>query len=323
MSKLKINYKKTALTILPLLLGVFLIWYSFNQFSAEQITDIKHYFQKANYWFVFLALVCGVASHFSRSYRWNFMLEPLGYKPRLINNAMAVFTGYIMNMFIPRSGEFSRALIINKYEGVPYDKALGTIIAERVADLILLGLIVTIALFLQIDVLKDYLLAKVPVTVLAYALIGLTVGTIAFFWFIYKSDNKISRKVKGLIGGVMDGVLTIIKMKKKWAFIFHTVFIWLMYVAMFYINIYALPETSQMPFGVVISAFIVGSFTIAFSNGGFGSYPFFISEILNLYGISLTVGTAFGWIIWTSQFIMMVVFGGLSLILLPIYNKNK
>lgn len=305
------------------MLGVFLIWYSFNKFSAEQIADIQRYFKQANYGYVLLALTCGVASHFSRSYRWNFMLEPLGYKPSLANNAMAVFAGYIMNVFIPRSGEFSRALIVNKYEGVPYDKALGTIIAERVADLILLGLLVALAFFIQIDVLKAYLLEKVPIKTLVILLAVVLFAGLAFLWFVFKTNTKVAVKIRGFVSGILDGVLTIVRMKKKWAFIFHSLFIWAMYLAMFYINIYALPETSNMDFGVVISAFIVGSFTIAFTNGGFGYYPFFIAEILELFSIPNTVGTAFGWIIWTSQFIMMVVFGGLSLILLPIYNKNK
>ncbi|GLB52502.1 membrane protein [Neptunitalea chrysea] len=247
----------------------------------------------------------------------------MGYNPSLANNAMAVFSGYIMNMFIPRSGEFSRALVVNKYEDVPYDKALGSIIAERVADLIVLGLIVATAFFIQIDILKEYLLETVNTTLLLSLMAGATVLGLTFLWFIYKTNTKISLKIRGLVSGIMTGVLSIIKMDKKWAFIAHTIFIWIMYLSMFYINIYALPQTQNMEFGVVLSAFIIGSFTIAFTNGGFGSYPFAIAEILSLFGVTLTVGTAFGWIIWIAQFVMLVFFGGLSLILLPIYNKNK
>lgn len=320
---MKVNIKKTVSTILPLTLGVFLIWYSVNKFSAEQITEIKHYFKNANYWYVVISILCGFASHLSRAYRWNFMLAPLGYKPKLANNAMAVFSGYIMNMAAPRSGEFSRALVVHKYEGVPYDKALGTIIAERVADLLILGIIVASTFFIQVDVLKGYLTNMVPIKTLTILGVVLLLLGIGFLWFVYKTNNAISLKIKGFISGIMDGILSISKMEKKWAFLFHTLFIWCMYLAMFYINIYALPETSNMQFGVVLSAFVVGSFTIAFTNGGFGSYPFFIAEILTLFDVPNTVGTAFGWIVWIAQFVMLVFFGALSLILLPFYNKNK
>ncbi|SFU59366.1 hypothetical protein SAMN05216480_1099 [Pustulibacterium marinum] len=320
---MKINIKKTLSISLPLLLGVFLIWYSYNKFSEEQLREIQHYFSNANYRFVLISVLCGFLSHLSRAYRWNYMLKPLGYKPKIANNTMAVFVGYIMNLVIPRSGEFSRALIINKYEDVPYDKALGTIIGERVADMLILLIIVASAFFIQLDVLKDFVLSIVPIKNILILLFILILLGLAFLWFVYKTNNVLSNKIRGFVTGIFDGILSIIKMKNKWGFIFHTLFIWVMYVAMFYINIYALPETSNMAAGTVISAFIVGSFTIAFTNGGFGSYPFFISKILALFSIPLTLGTAFGWIVWIAQFVMMVFFGALSLILLPIYNRNK
>ncbi len=319
----KINLKKILSITLPLLLGVFLIWYSYHRFTPTQLQEIQHYFKNAKYSFVIISILCGFASHLSRAIRWNYTLKPLGYTPKLANNTMAVFVSYIMNLVIPRSGEFSRALIINKYEDVPYDKALGTIIAERVADLIILLLIVAIAFFVQLDVLKDFVLDIVPIKNLTYLAVILALLGLGFLAFVYKTNNFISNKIRGFVNGIFDGVWAIYKMKNKAGFILHTLFIWLMYMAMFYINIFALPETNQMELSTIVSAFIIGSFTIAFTNGGFGSYPFFISKILALFSIPLTVGTAFGWIVWTAQFVMMVFFGVLSLVLLPIYNRNK
>lgn len=112
-------------------------------------------------------------------------------------------------------------------------------------------------------------------------------------------------------------------MKKKWAYLFHTLFIWVMYLLMFYVAIFALDETAHISVGTALTAFIVGGFTIAFTNGGFGSYPFFIAEVLLLFGVTLTVGTAFGWIVWISQFFMTLVLGGASFILLPVLNRAK
>ena len=125
---------------IPLGLGIFLIYYSYSKFTPEQLQDITKYFKKANYYIVALSVLLSILSHVSRAYRWNFMLEPLGYKPKLPNNFMAVYIAYIMNIFIPKSGEVSRAVVINKYENIPFDKAFGTIISERAIDVLFLFL---------------------------------------------------------------------------------------------------------------------------------------------------------------------------------------
>lgn len=305
------------------MLGVFLIWYSYNKFTPEQLLEIKGHFAKANYWYLALSLVFGFLSHASRAYRWNYLLEPMGHKTRFPNAIMAIFIAYLMNLAIPRSGEVSRALVASKYDGVPFDKAFGTIVAERVADLVILVILIFTAFALQFEELKGFLATKVPLyNLLVFGIVLIVIG-LASLWFVYKTNNTISIKIRNFTAGLKEGVLSIITMKNKWWFILHTLFIWVMYVLMFYIGIFALKETSQITFGVAITAFVVGSFTIAFTNGGFGSYPFFIAEILLLFGIPETVGTAFGWIVWISQFVMVLLFGGLSFLLLPLYNKNK
>lgn len=320
MKKKTTNFLKIAL---PLLLGVFLIWYSYTRFTPEQLKEIKTYFANANYGYLLLSALFAIFSHVSRAYRWNFMLNPMGYRPRLENNIMAVFIAYLMNVAIPRSGEVSRALVVNKYDKIPFDKAFGTIVAERVADLLILLCLVAAALVMEFDTLNHFFLQKVPVTQLVIlGGIALVIG-LATLYFIFRTDFPLSIRIRQLISGVKDGILSIVHMKKKWQFIAHTIFIWVMYVLMFYICIFALKETSHISFGTVITAFVVGSFTIAFTNNGFGTYPFFIAEILLLFGIPATVGTAFGWIVWISQFIMIVIFGGISLLLLPMLNRRK
>lgn len=314
---------KALQIILPLALGIFLIWYSYNKFSPEQLDSIRLYFKNANYSWVLLSITFALLSHFSRAYRWNYMLQPLGHKAKLPNNIMAVGVAYLMNMGIPRSGEISRALVLKKYEGVPFEKSFGTIIAERVADFIILSILVIIALFSQFETLKDYLLASFKPEKIAIGLVGIMLLGVSFFFVVRKSNNPIIKKIKVFVIGIKDGAFSIIHMENKWGFIGHTLFIWGMYLLMFYACIFALPETSNIGFPVLISAFVVGSFVIAFTNGGFGTYPVAIAGILTLFGIPFEVGTAFGWIIWTSQFAMILIFGGFSFLFLPIYNRKQ
>ena len=317
--------KKTIFTILPILLGVVLIWFSISKLSDEDIKVIKESFQTANYWWVGFSLVLGILSHVSRAYRWQYLLEPLGYKPRFANNIMAVLVGYLVNLTIPRAGEIARATAISKYEKIPFEKAFGTIVSERIADVIMLLSIIGTAFFLQTKLLSSYLFKESDTNsnILYYGLFGLIILGFLFFRLIKKSTNPFIQKIQKFVQGLIQGVISIFKMKKKWAFIFHTVFIWTMYVLMFYVVTFALPETTNMPFGAIIVGFVVGGLSMALTNGGLGTYPVFVASAITLYGVDQNPALAFGWIMWTAQTIMVIVFGGLSFILLPIYNKEK
>jgi len=116
---------------------------------------------------------------------------------------------------------------------------------------------------------------------------------------------------------------SVLKMKKKSVFIMHTFFIWTLYVLMFYVVTFALPETSHLPFGAIIVGFVIGGLSMALTNGGLGTYPVFVASAFILYGVNNNPARAFGWIVWTSQTLMVLVFGGLAMIILPIYNRKK
>ena len=309
--------------MLPILLGVFLTIYAYNSFTPEQLEEMKSYFRNADYTYVGIALLFGLISHSARAYRWKFMLEQMGYNSPFKNNFMAVWISYFMNMTIPRSGEVSRALVLKKYENVPFDKAFGSIIAERVVDLIILLIFIGVAVLLQFDVLQTFLLDKIPFDkLLLYGAVSLVLFLAAILLFVY-SKSKWILMIKSKISGLTEGVLSIWKMEKKWAFLFHTIVIWVCYVLTFYAATFALKETSDISFGVVVTAFVLGSLAISFSNGGFGVFPVVVAGILALYGVSKEAGTAFGWIIWTSQTVQIIILGGLSFLLLPILNRKK
>ena len=305
---------------------MFLIWYSFSKFTDSDISAIKNSFKTANYWWVLLSLTFGILSHLSRAYRWQFLLEPLGYKPKLANSVMTVLIAYLLNLFIPRSGEIARAASIKKYENIPFEKAFGTIVAERVADVIMLFTIIGVAFLLQTELISSYIFKDNEESSLysKIVLIGVfpIVGFLAY-WYLKKSKNPFIIKITSFISGLLDGVKSIYKMKKKWEFLFHTLFIWFMYVLMFYAVTFALPETTNLPFAAIIVGFVVGGLSMALTNGGLGTYPVFVASALILYHVEDNPARAFGWIMWTAQTIMVIVFGGLSFLLLPIYNKYQ
>jgi hypothetical protein len=316
--------KKTLFIVLPIALGVFLIGYFLSKLTAQDKSDIINSFKSANYWWVILSLVLGILSHLSRAYRWQFLLEPLGYKPKFANTIMTVLTAYLLNLLIPRSGEVARATAIAKYEKIPFEKAFGTIVAERIIDVIMLFFIIGLAFVMQADLIKKYLFKDSPgssIETIVLFVVLIALGFL-FYYFINRSQSPFFLKIKHFINGLTEGLVSIFSMKHKWNFLIHTLFIWTMYVLMFYVVSFALPETTNLPFEAIIVGFVVGSLSMALTNGGLGTYPIFVASALILYKIEVNPARAFGWIMWTAQTLMILLFGGLSFLLLPIYNRK-
>jgi uncharacterized protein (TIRG00374 family) len=320
---LKANFKKIISIILPLFIGLGIMYYQYDTMSQEQIEKTKWTFLKADYFYIFLSLVISIIGYWSRAYRWKFALNHLGYTTKFRNDFFTVSVSYLVNLTIPRSGEITRAIVLKKYENIPFDKGFGTIVAERVVDSLIFLFLLCIGFVLQFDKIYQFLLDNhFNFNKIIYVAI---IGFLLFIVFIliWKfSKLNIVLKLKNKFSGLSEGILSIYKMEKKWAYIFHSFLIWFSYIAMFYITIFALPETATIGFDVVIMGFIFGTFAIGFSPGGLGAYPYAIASVFFLYGIPKEIGTAFGYLVWTSQTLLTIVLGILSYILLPILNKK-
>ena len=317
---------------LPLGLGVYLVWYFLDTLSPEEIEKITESVVSANYWWVFLAIIPATLSHVSRAVRWKYTLDPLGYKPDPYNSFFTVMIGYLINLAIPRLGEVSRCGYMNRYDKIPFDKLLGTVIAERIADLIMLVSVITAVVFIQYDLISDYvnsLLAdkfgEISGTFVLLVMIGGLIAGFIGLYLVYKIDWKIEilKKIQSAIQGIVSGITSILTMKNKGWFLAHTFFIWAMYFFMLYFNFFALEETSSIAFGPALTAFVFGGLAMALTNGGLGAYPLAIQAALLMYGYSESVGAALGWITWVFQTLLIVVLGAGSMLLIPIYNKYK
>ena len=320
---MRTKVSKIGSVFIPLLLGFGLIYYQYTTLSVEELNKIKFCFQKANYFYIFLSLLVALFGYWARAYRWKYSLQHLGYQTHFKNDLMSVCVSYFMNLTIPRSGEITRAALLKKYENVPFDKGFGTIVAERIVDLILFLLFVGLAFILQFEKLYNFIKEKISIEkIILFGIIGLFLGIVFLLIWIY-AEWKIIKKLKNKFSGLIEGMLSIVMMKDKWKYIFFSFLIWFSYLLMFYIPIYALPETANIGFDIVIMGFIFGSLAVGFTNGGLGAYPLAIAMIFSLYGISNDIGTAFGWLAWTSQTILTIFLGLLSYVFLPLYNKNK
>ncbi|SHI39098.1 lysylphosphatidylglycerol synthase transmembrane domain-containing protein [Pseudozobellia thermophila] len=316
--------KKSLKTILPIALGVFLVWYWYISTSETEREQILFYIKDADLLWVSASMLLGILGHISRAIRWNYLLHPMGYSPKIINNTCIILMAYLTNLGIPRTGEILRATALTTYEGVPFEKGIGTIITERVIDVVMLLAIIVATLLLQTEIIMGYLEAVgIPMSKILLLLGAAGVATVFFFVFVKKSSHAWAIKLKHFLRGLMEGLLSIFKMKNKWAFLAHTLFIWACYIGMLWVIKYTVPETVHLSPSEMLVAFVAGSLAMMFTNGGIGLYPIAISKALAIFGISKISGDAFGWIMWIAQTLMVVVFGAISFLVLPLLNRDR
>ena len=318
------SLKKFLKIFVPIAFGLFLVWYSYNSTTPEERKQIIHYISNASPFWVGISVIIGILSHISRAIRWKYLLEPMGYRPKTVNTIFIVLISYFANLGIPRSGEILRATALTTYEKVPFEKGFGTIVTERVVDLLMLLSIILITLALQTDFILGFLQERGvniigAIGILLVGIVGLFLGS----YIIRKSKSPLALKLKGFLNGLQDGVLSVFKMKNKWPFILHTLFIWAAYFSMFWVIKHTVEETIPLSLGELLVAFVAGAFAMSTTNGGIGLYPIAVSAALGIYGISSVSGDAFGWIMWIAQTLMVVVFGTISFIVLPLLNRNR
>ena len=300
---------------LPIAIGLYLTWY-----FISNSTDVeKEYFvqslSEANYGWIFCALTIAFLSHLSRAYRWKYLLETLDIKPKLSLMYHSVMIGYIINLTIPRSGELARAAYFSRYQKTKSDQVFGTIVVERVVDLIMFASIFLIAFFLQSDQDKFQELRQMGDSSSNPLVLPIFLLIISVVSIIVISIKKIRDKAWNFLKGIYQGATTILKLKNKLAYILHTLFIWTAYVAMLWITAMALPDLQDININAIFACFIAGTIAIGATPGGIGLYPIMVASALTqLYGYDGQVAKSFGMLMWSSQTIFMVLLGLISLI---------
>ncbi|MDQ3048683.1 MAG: flippase-like domain-containing protein [Bacteroidota bacterium] len=332
--------KKNSLTILKFLfflsIGVLLIWLVIKDKTDEEISNITQSLRRADYSWILLSVVISAVSHYLRALRWKILLEPLNHFPKTSTTFFAVMVGYLANCAVPRLGEVTRCGILTRYSKVPFIQGFGSVIGERALDVICLILIFFLMLaleFSRISGIADQLIfsffsgkADLLVqnrTVLIIGIITLLLMAGIIYYFRKKISALLSGKVKGFLKGLWDGLKSIKDVHKPRTFILYTILIWLMYILQVYVCFFALAETSHLSFGVAVVITVFGSIGIAVVPGGTGAYQYIVILILtSVYLIAEPPAFAFAWSVWASQISLILVLGLVSLILLPLMNKE-
>lgn len=328
---------------IPISLGVWLVVYFYQQLDTQQRSELFQAFKEANWWWLLLSLLLSLASHISRAWRWRYLLSPLGYQVSLWNSFNAVMSGYFMNLLVQRAGEVSRAVMLDRAEGVPVERGFGTILGERTVDMILLLGIAGLTMVLQLDKLElfqeritAFKAGQDPMEASTtdwsdwiFGIAALVLLALAGAAYMVLTRPALQARIKSTLRGFYEGLSTVFRTPHKAAFFFHSLLIWVLYIAMFWVGFMALPGTKDVPFAGVMAGFIAGSVGIVLVQGGIGIYPAFVALIVSVYmptpeggGLLRPDALAMGWLIWVAQTVMTIVVGGLSLFLISRTRKN-
>ncbi len=316
-------------------IGVFLVWWSLHKIPDNKWSEFKTALVTANFWLLIPVFFILTTSHILRAIRWNTLMKPMGYQPRIVNTFFAVMIGYLANLAVPRLGEVLKCTLLSKYENVPAEKLVGTIVIERAVDVVCLVVVFISAFALQYELIGEF--GKQLLSSLfsnnsgnfSWTKVGIAIGVIAAIilfikvWFKIFSHLKIVIALEKIFKGIWEGLTSIRNVQQKGLFLFCTVGIWVLYIAGTWVGLCATQNTAHLGFGAALSALAFASIGMIITPGGIGAYAIFLAKVLEKNDIPYEIGLANGTLQWFAQFLIVVIMGFISVGLLPWYNKKQ
>ncbi|MDR1699333.1 MAG: flippase-like domain-containing protein [Prevotellaceae bacterium] len=325
-----IHYLKNTLKItLSLALGVFIFWLAYRQMDIASIAGILK--NDVNYAWIVVAIFLGLLSHVFRAFRWKMLIEALDRHRRIstLNIFYAVMVGYLVNLLFPRAGEVARCGVAGKYECVSFTKVVGTMIAERAFDMLILLFICVVTVLLQINFFVDYFLGQNLALghiqqILMY--VGIVLAVFIFLAFVFwkrLKHSKIVKRIADLLLNIWQGMKTFLYVRSQFWFLFHGFMVWILYVAMLYACVFAFDFTSGLSVGAVFTVFVMGSLGVLIPvQGGIGTFHAMTIAALAFYGIGQNAAGGFALLAHGAQMALMIAGGLLSLLGLQ-FRKPK
>lgn len=330
--------RKRLLSILQYIIflggGLFLVWWQLRSMTENEAAAFKQALSLANYWLVVPVIIISLLSHLSRAMRWKLLMKPLDYRPSLKNVFSVVMVGYLANAAVPRLGEVLKCTLLARYEKLHFDKLVGTIIVERMFDLLCYIIFIGLTVLIQIDLVGGYVRSKLATVadtaglpIWAKLLLVVLVITVVIWLmrFLRKKfpGNKLILRINSFVRGLIEGVKTIKDLKERKLFLAHTLFIWSMYLLQIYIGFSVMESTAHLGLRPAFSVLTLATLAMIATPGGIGSFPIFVKETLLIYGILSPAGTAFGWLLWGANTGIVIITGLAALLLLPVINRRK
>ena len=313
-------------TLILLATGL-LIWFSLSGIHVEGNGNKWDYLvgawkQAHKGWLLAMAAIM-IFSHWLRAIRWRILLEPVGYRPSARDSFLSVMVAYLVNLAIPRGGEVSRCYNLYKLDKTPVEISFGTVVVERIVDLICLVLLIALSFIAESQKLFAFI-ATLPIgagtggsrlTTLLIVVVVLALISLALYVFI-KRSQRFKNFINKTWSGFKGGLTSVFLLKNKWPFIICSLVIWALYFFMSYAVILAFPSTAELGVHAVLSLFAIGAIAMAVPlPGGAGSYHVLVPQgLFFLYNIPRADAVAFTFIFHGWQTAVLVLVGAISLI---------
>ena len=314
--------KKQLRILVPIILGVSFIYITYKLTTQAERLLIWNYIKSAQIQYVIGAMLLGASADIIRGLRWQLLSKAIGYKSGIINSVASVFMCYTSNMAIPRSGEIIRATVLSEYNKIPIGKTFGTIAAERVIDISISILILFLVWILQYDIILESFFEEGFLKFIDNNFWLIFSSIIIFIAIIFILITRVE-KIKRFFESVLEGFLSITKLNERlFPFILLSLMIWTCYVLAFFTIKFSVTGLEVIDSSLIFPAFVVGVFSISLSNHGLGVYPLAIALFLSNFGINTEIGLTYGWLAWSCQAIITLIFGGLSFFVLPLLKTR-
>jgi len=315
--------------LLFLSIGIVILWWLYRDMNPDELLRIIK--NDVGYGWIILSLILGLLSHISRTIRWQMLIEPVDKRPGVVNTFLAVMIGYLANLAIPRMGEISRCGVLSKYEQVSFSRLVGTVVTERVLDLIMLLLALALMIAVQYNVFVDFVNNKMDISGIVNFFSSWWFGLIVLFAagaiIVFRQNilnSQMYFKLKGLWLKFKEGLFSYRNVKNKPLFFIHTLLIFVLYFLMIYVCFFGFPFTRELGPGAGLAVFVLGSFgMVAPVQGGIGPYHFMVISTLLFFGVGAPQAAAFALLVHGSLNGMIIITGLLSLVAIPLVNKSE
>ncbi len=311
-------------SILPVLLGAVILYWIYAEFDFAQVSKA---FAEMNFFWFTVSLLFGVFSHVLRGWRWVLALEPLGYYPRHDNCVYSIFIAYAANLLLPRVGEVSRCVVLDRYDDVPFAQSFGTVVTERLIDTVMVVLITLVAVLLQWQVFCLFiadaggLKFALPASTGGSVVMSLSLLAIAFLLFFLARKMSLWAKMKSFFARFVEGMTSIARMKKRGLFVVETIGIWFCYFMQFYLCFFCFDFSCSLSVLAGLLLFVAGSIAVVVPTpNGAGPWHFAIISIMVIYGLSTTDASLFALIVHSTQTLLVALLGVFGIVMLQIKN---
>ena len=321
---------KTLQIALPLVLGFAILLWTYHGFDFKKAGDVL--FERMDYKWMFLSLFFGIAGQLFRGWRWNLALYPLGEFPKRSNSVYAIFISYAANLLIPRVGEVSRCAVLSKYDNVSFSKSLGTVLTERLVDMLCVGLITVCTLLCQMKIFSVFfhqtgtdgvffsgLFTSTNFFITLACLSAVVIGGI---WAV--RNIALFARVRGLLKNILTGCLSLRHVHRPFLYITYTLCIWISYFLQFYVSFYCFDFTENLSWMAALVLFVVGSIAVIVPTpNGAGPWHFAVITMMMMYGISKENAGIFALVVHGIQTFLLILLGIYGLVALPLTNKKE